>query len=371
MEELKENEFKPSYGVSTPQEEGLITKIHSNYYYVYFDNITWECMLRNKIKKEGVDPKVGDKVLIESLNTENNTAAIASVFERKNEIEKPNIANIDQIVIVTSTYAPDFNPLQTDKFIVLAESNNIEPIICINKADQLDDELKEFIEEIYSKTGYKIIYTSAKEKNGLDELKKVLLDKTTVFTGVSGVGKSSLINELIPDLNLETKEVSKNLGTGRHTTRHVSLQKVFFDEHNFGFVADTPGFSFISFDKIYSKELAWYYKEFKPFISSCPLSGCLHCFEPNCNLKNNIDTESARYLNYLNILSDIINLEKIEKKRSLKKEAQVKVSTRADGKNIRVVKLGTQAKESSRRVAKQEIQKIQKTTSISDFEEDF
>ncbi|MEK7435062.1 MAG: ribosome small subunit-dependent GTPase A [Cyanobacteriota bacterium] len=351
------------------EKYGTITKIHSNYYYVDFDNINWECMLRNKIKKEGKGPKVGDKVTIEALNYENNTCAISSILDRKNEIDKPNISNIDQLIIVSSSYAPDFNSLQLDKFIILSESHNIRPIICINKSDKIDDKLKEYITSIYKDTGYDIVYSSTFTKEGIDELKSFLLDKTTVLTGVSGSGKSSIINCIDPKLKLRIKEVSKNLGSGTHTTRHVSLQKFFYKD-SFGFVADTPGFSFFEFNNIYSSELAWYYKEFVPFIPFCPLSGCLHWKEPNCNLKANIDIESTRYINYLNILIDILNLEKIQKSRSTKKEEFVKISTKANGKNIRVVKLGTQSREDSRRVSKQQLKSLERTDYFKD-EDDY
>lgn len=322
-------------------------------------------MLRNKIKKEGLKPKVGDKVEIESLNHENNTAAISVVLPRRNEIHKPNIANIDQVIIVMSSYSPDFNPLVLDKLIVLSESNNITPVICINKSDKMDDDLKNYINNTYKDTEYKIIYTSSFNGMGIDEIRAILNDKVSVLTGVSGAGKSSIINAIDPKLKLQIKEVSKQLGTGRHTTRHVSLQTIYYQGH-IGFLADTPGFSFIEFDNIASDELAWYFKEFTDYIPECPFSGCLHWKEPNCNVKQNIDVNSSRYANYLAILLDIMELEKVQKKRSSKIETQVKVTQRADGKNIRVVKLGSQSKELSRRVSKQFLNNIKYSHDIED-----
>ncbi len=349
---------------------GIVVRIHSNYFYVAFENITWECMLRNKLKKEGVEPKVGDRVAIAQLNTGNNTAVITSILPRRNELFKPNISNIDQVVIVTSTDEPTFNPLILDKFIVMSESHNMIPLICINKSDKLDTQLKKFMDDTYSGLNYEVIYTSALTGEGLDLLKLSLLDKVTVLTGISGVGKSSLLNSLDSSLNLETGEVSKNLGTGRHTTRHVSLQKLVFKE-KLALIADTPGFSYIEFNNINSGELAWNFSEFTPFISECPLRGCLHWQEPDCNLKKNIGTNGSRYLNYLNILFDILKLEKISKARSTKKETQVKITHRADGKNIRVIKLAGDAREDSRRTVKQELAEIGKINSLEDLDEEY
>lgn len=348
---------------------GIVIRIHSNYYYVEFNDTLWECMLRNKLKKEGIEPKVGDKVNIDQLNNENSTAVITAIFPRNNELNKPNIANIDQIIIVTSTYDPNFSPLVLDKFIVLAESYNITPLICVNKSDHLDSELKDFIDELYKSLDYQLIYTSAKTKEGIDKLKHCMLDKISVLTGVSGAGKSSLLNCIDPDLNLETGEVSKNIGTGKHTTRHVSLQRIFY-EGKHALIADTPGFSYIEFNNINSLELAWYFKEFTPFIPECSMSGCIHLYEPGCKVKENIDLEGSRYNNYINILLNIIEIEKIQRARSSKKETQVKISRRADGKHIRIVKLGSQSKESNRRTIKQELDEIGKINSVEDLEDD-
>ena len=343
-----------------------VTKIHSNYYYVVLNNIVLECMLRNKLKKEGIDVKVGDKVLIDEVNHENNTAVITEVLPRRNSLDKPNVANIDQIVIVISPDKPTFSPLILEKFIILTESSDITPIICVNKSDLMTDDIRDYLDKTYVSVGYKVIYTSALEKIGLEELRDALLGRVSVFSGVSGVGKSSLLNTLDSSLRLETGEVSKLLGSGTHTTRFVCLLKLFFND-KYALIADTPGFSFMEFNNIDSSQLAWYFKEFVPFIPDCQLSSCLHWKEPYCKVKDNIDTESVRYNNYLKILQDILDLEKISKARSSKKEDKFKLSKRADGKQISVVKLGSQSRESSRKVLRQELSKIEKINVLDEF----
>jgi ribosome biogenesis GTPase len=334
-------------------------------------------MLRNKLKKEGVEPKVGDKVAISEFKIvteddvlKNHCAVITKILARKNELNKPNISNIDQVVIVTSTYNPDFNPLLLDKFIVLSESHNITPLICVNKSDRIDDELKDYFENTYKKIGYEVVYTSAIKKNGINELLDNMIGKVSVLTGVSGSGKSSLINSIDPSLKLNVSEVSKTLGSGRHTTRHVSLQKLKY-KGNYALIADTPGFSYIELNYIQPKELAWNFIEFAKYITSCPKSDCLHWQEPDCNLRANIEEDDNRYLSYINLLQDVIDFQKLNNNRSSKKETQVKVSKRADGKNIRVVKLTEAIRENSRRVIKQDLAELGKLTDIDDIDEEY
>lgn len=360
------------------EKTGIVTRIHSNYYYVDdYDNTIWECMLRSRLKKEGVEPKVGDKVDISEFKIvteddviKNYSAVINNIQPRMNEMLKPNVANIDQVIIVSSTYDPDFNPLLLDKFIVLAESHNITPVICVNKSDKIDEELKEYFEDVYESIGYKVVYTSAVENQGIEELLDHMVDKVSVLTGVSGAGKSSLINSIDPKLKLVVNEVSKNLGTGRHTTRHVSLQKIKYKD-KYALIADTPGFSFFELNYINPKELAWNFIEFKPYIPDCPKSNCLHWQEPDCNVKAHIDEDDNRYLSYINLLQDVIAFQKINNDRSSKKESFVKVTKRADGKNIRIVKLNEATRENSRRVNKQVLAEIGKITSIDDIEEEY
>lgn len=357
-------------------KDGIVIRIHSNYYYVddYQDTI-WECMLRSRLKKEGVEPKVGDKVSISEFKIvteddviKNYTAVIGDIHPRKNELTKPNVANIDQVIIVSSTYSPDFNPLLLDKFIVLAESHNMTPLICVNKSDKIDDELKEYFVDVYESIGYKVVYTSAVEHFGISDLLDNMTDKVSVLTGVSGSGKSSLINSIDPSLKLDVSEVSKSLGSGRHTTRHVSLQKIKY-KGKYALIADTPGFSFFELNYIEPKELAWNFIEFVQYIGSCQKSDCLHWQEPDCNLKAHIDEDDNRYLSYINLLQDVIGFQKLNNNRSSKKETQVKVTKRADGKNIRVVKLNEATRENSRRVNKQGLAEIGKLTSIDDIDE--
>jgi len=321
-------------------------------------------MLRAKIKKAQIMPKVGDIVEINKVS--NNTGVIIDVKERKNELNKPSIANVDQVVIVMSTYKPDFNSLILDKFLVFYESTNIPCIICINKSDLLNNELRKSI-DYYSKIGYELIYTSANTGEGLDKLKERFIEKVSILAGVSGVGKSSIINKIDSSLNLKVGEVSEFLGTGKHTTRHVSLQITKYKGKDC-FIADAPGFSHVEFDNINSKELAKYFKEFVPFIKNCKIPDCLHLYEPNCDLKNNINIQNNhRYLNYIKFLEEILELEKIRKSRSNKNEANIKVYTKSNGKNIKVVKLPEELRDKSRKFINQNLREIKKLTSIEDI----
>ncbi|GIW21714.1 MAG: putative ribosome biogenesis GTPase RsgA [Candidatus Sericytochromatia bacterium] len=322
-------------------------------------------MLREKIKKASIIPKVGDIVEIEK--TSNKTGVIIDVKPRKNELSKPNIANIDQVVIVLSSYKPDFNSLILDKFLVFYQSYNIDCIICINKSDLLDNSLKEFI-NYYSNIGYKLIYTSAKTGDGIDDLKQELLEKVSVLAGVSGAGKSSIINRIDSNLKLKVGDVSENLGIGKHTTRYVSLQMIRYKNKNC-FIADSPGFSFIELNNIESKKLSYYFREFIPFINKCEMKDCLHLHEDNCFLKKNIDIENNhRYLNYLKFLNEILEIEKIKKTKSSKIENNIKIFKKSDGKNIKIIKLPEELRDKSRKFINQNLKKLEKINSIDDID---
>ena len=221
---------------------------------------------------------------------------IEKILDRKNVFQRPKVSNIDQAFLITSLKEPDFSLNLLDKFIVLMEINHVEPIICITKRDLIDDDKFKEYEDIlnyYKKIGYRVVFNTE-----LDNLKKLLKDKTSVFTGQTGAGKSTLLNKLNPDWNLETGEISQALGRGKHTTRVVELF-----EFMGGKVMDTPGFSSLEF-KDYSKEdIRNAFIEFKMY--PCPFKDCTHTNEKECVVKQEVlenNILESRYLNYLNFI---------------------------------------------------------------------
>lgn len=270
---------------------GQITRIISNLYTVTGeDNNKYNCRARGKFRKENIIPLVGDYVTFSERDN-----YILEIEKRKNSLIRPQVANIDQAIIVTSLKTPDFQTNLLDKLIALMEYYKVEPIICITKMDLItEEELLNYkkIINYYEKIGYKVFYNDE-----IEELKKVFKDKTTVFTGQTGAGKSTLLNKLDLNLNLETGEVSIALGRGRHTTRHVELINIFG-----GKVLDTPGFSSLSFNHIEKDKIKDLFIEFNNY--PCLYKDCNHDLEEECVIKENVKNNNileSRYENYLNI----------------------------------------------------------------------
>lgn len=267
--------------------EGQIIKILSNLYTVSCDGKLYECRARGKFRNDKITPTVGDYVRIDEKDN-----YILEILPRRNTLDRPLVSNIDQAIIVTSCKEPDFSSNLLDKLIVVLEYNNIEPIICLTKLDLLKkEELKE-IEEIrkyYSYIGYTIL-----DNTEIDKIKDKLISKTTVLTGQTGAGKSSLINKLDPNFNLATGEISKALGRGKHTTRHVELIEIFG-----GKVLDTPGFSSIDLKEMTNEEIRDSFIEFNEY--PCPFRDCMHINEKECSVKEAVDKKEileSRYENY-------------------------------------------------------------------------
>lgn len=283
--------------------EGQIIRALSSFYYVLSDNKIWECKARGLFKKQNISPLVGDFVEFEIVD--NNHGYILDVKPRKNELVRPSITNVDQAILVFSIKGPSFSSLLLDKFLVHVEKANINSIICITKTDLLDesDDTLEDITTTYEQIGYKVIATN-RFGEGIDELRASLKDKVSVFSGQSGVGKSTLLNSLLPELQLETGDISLRLGRGKHTTRVVQLINL----PEGGMVADTPGFSQLDFAEISSEELGDLFVEFESFSEQCKYRGCAHNNEPGCAVKDAVEEKQIaeeRYQHYLEFYNEI------------------------------------------------------------------
>ena len=271
---------------------GKIIKQISNDYTVKLDNEIIVCKPRGKFRNLGITPLVGDNVVVDAENK-----YILEILDRKNELERPSISNIDQAVIVTSVKIPDFSSNLLDKLLNVIEFNNVKPIICFTKLDLLDnDKLEEIrgIQSYYRSIGYEVY------DNTDEELKNIFKDKITVFAGQSGAGKSSLLNRLDNTLDLEIGEVSIALGRGRHTTRHTELIEVLG-----GLVADTPGFSAIDFKDMSKSDIRDNFIEFNEYKEFCEYKDCMHINEKKCAIKEKVEDNiilKSRYDNYLKFL---------------------------------------------------------------------
>ena len=254
-----------------------IIKGIGGFYYVKTAEGIIECKARGNFRNNKIKPYVGDYVKISLNDMAENT--IEEIFPRKNSLVRPPVSNIDNLLIVSSMVTPAPNLYIIDKLSVVCQKNNIEPIMVFNKIDIKDGE---YLADIYKKAGFNSFCVSAKTGEGIDEIKHFLKGKTTVLTGNSGAGKSSILNCLNVDLNLMIGEVSQKLGRGRHTTRQCEIFEICGGE-----VVDTPGFSSLEIERIDSilkEDLQYYFREFEPYINDCQFTSCAHIKEQGCKI---------------------------------------------------------------------------------------
>ncbi len=284
--------------------QGKIVKALSGFYYVLENDKLIQCRGRGVFRKNKVTPLVGDEVVFQAEN--DLEGYILEVKERKNELIRPPIANVDQAILVFSALEPDFSTVLLDRFLVLVEYNHIEPLICITKMDLTnEDQMRKIAKyaDHYKAAGYEVILTSSETETGIEQLNPHVQDKISVFAGQSGVGKSSLLNVLRPDLELKTNDISSHLGRGKHTTRHVELMKI-----GNGLIADTPGFSSLEFTDIEVESLTACFPEIQRASENCKFRGCLHVTEPKCGVKSAVELgeiPSFRYEHYVDFLQEI------------------------------------------------------------------
>ena len=274
--------------------QGKIIKQISNDYTVKSNNTEYICKARGKFRKMEISPLVGDEIIFDEKGK-----YILQILPRANELKRPSIANIDQAIIITSLKNPDFDTNLLDKLLTIVTYNNITPIIIFTKSDLLSDsELEEYklYFNYYQKIGYKVFMNYE-----IDKIKKIFKNKVSVFTGQSGAGKSTLLNKLDQNLNIKTAEISQALNRGKHTTRHTSLLEV-----EGGLVADTPGFSALSFGAITPDLIRDNFVEFNKYRQHCKYSDCMHNKENNCEVKNKVHEKiilQSRYDNYIKFIT--------------------------------------------------------------------
>jgi len=284
--------------------QGRIVKSLAGFYYVESEGKVFQTRARGNFRKKGQVPYVGD--FVDFSAEDNSEGYILAIHERKNELVRPPIVNIDQAVVVMSAKEPDFNSNLLDRFLVLLENKHIKPIVYISKLDLLDDLTEiEAISQKYKAIGYDFALS-------LDQLLPHLTNKITVFMGQTGVGKSTLLNKISPELSLETATISDSLGRGRHTTRAVSFYDV-----NGGKIADTPGFSNLDYAIDNAEDLSEAFPEIRHFSHDCKFRSCSHRHEPQCAVKAAVeagDIWQVRYDNFLQFLSEIENRRETFKK---------------------------------------------------------
>lgn len=284
---------------------GKIIKGIGGFYYVDTEKELYECRARGIFRKNKITPLVGDRVSISVVDEENKKGVVEEIEERDTELVRPPIANVDKALIVFAIKNPSPNLSLLDRFIVLAEKENLEIVIVFTKVDlDTDGKLLDELKNIYEVSGYKVIPVSNKLKLNIDKIKEELKENTVVFAGPSGVGKSSLLNEVDKNFELKTGEVSDKIKRGKHTTRHAELLKLECG----GMVADTPGFSSLILDDIEENELKEYFIEFDKYDECRFGSRCIHENEPSCAVKEAVENgeiSKKRYDSYIQLLNEI------------------------------------------------------------------
>lgn len=335
---------------------GKIIKIHSDFYYIKTEeNKILECKIREKLKKEKTEIFVGDAVVFDEKSN-----AITEILPRKNFLPRPSVANVDQIIIVAALQQPELDFVQLNRYLCHAKLYDLDAVICINKSDlDINNELKQKIFDIYTKLGYKVVFTSALTGMGIDELKKLPESKFSVLCGMSGVGKSSLLNRLHPELNLRTKEISSKNEKGTHTTRHVEILEINTCNGNSMQIADTPGFSCLKFDTVMPSVVNELFDEIKELSTQCCFSDCLHISETGCNVLANLDKINAdRYESYKIFVQEATEYKEKLYREGYKREKSYKTLDTGKKEKKQLVKLSVEKRKKARNTEKQKLSQV-------------
>lgn len=281
---------------------GIIMKAIAGFYYVNTGDEVIECRARGIFKKRNISPLVGDKVDISIDKADPTKGRVDEVYERTIELIRPPVANVTQAIVVFAVAQPDPNINLLDKLLAICEHRGLKVILCFNKVDLDEVSYVKKLESVYRNAGYQVISTSAEKQFKIEALREVLKDEISVFAGPSGVGKSSLLNELQSGMNLQVGELSKKIARGKHTTRHSELLAL----DSGGMVVDTPGFTAMDINEIEVEDLTQCFIEFKTFSSGCKFSNCKHLNEPKCGVKSALKTgqiSKSRYDSYIYFLN--------------------------------------------------------------------
>ena len=284
--------------------EGRILKGVGGFYYVYTAEGTFQCRARGLFRKHSLKPLAGDRCRIELTNTEDVEGNVAEILPRKNSLIRPPVANIDQALVIFAMHSPEPAWGLLDRYLIMMERAGIPSVICINKDDLAEGLEALDIKRIYEPAGYRIVFTSAREHTGINELKDVLSGKVTSVAGPSGAGKSSIINAILGSELMETGDISRKLKRGKQTTRHTELINLWEDT----FIFDSPGFSAMELPDMDKSELDVCFPEMRPYKGHCYYADCSHTHEPGCSVRealedNNIAAE--RYASYTELFAEL------------------------------------------------------------------
>ncbi|MFV0529235.1 MAG: ribosome small subunit-dependent GTPase A [Lachnospiraceae bacterium] len=279
--------------------QGKIIRGIAGFYYVAVpDGRIYECKAKGILRKLHTKPLVGDNVEIKVLDEPDQKGSLETIITRRNELIRPAVANIDQVLLVFSLSEPTPNLKLLDRFLITMEQIELPLYIIFNKSDLVDEAAASALSQIYTDCGYEVLLTSVNKLEGIECISSLLVNKTSVLTGGSGVGKSSLINLLQHEVHMQTGEISKKLGRGRHTTRHSELIKLQEDTY----ICDTPGFSSFYISDLEPEMLRFCFREFRPYEGLCRFQGCTHTHEPACAVKEAVaqhKINEMRYENYV------------------------------------------------------------------------